>query len=422
MQVTHGCRRWMTVAALALVSAGYAARAEAAIELVQKDGWSANFDGFLNLFLVDTFGDAPPAGVFDVWSAPTDRNQFRIRTGFLPSALGFNATAPEWEGMKVKLRVGIYVQVNSNATRTTPTATYINSPLVDWREFNITVSGKFGELLVGRALNLYQADAVLSDVSLFGVGVPGQLNVPGANVNGWPTLGHIGFGYLYPAFGAQVRYTTPELGGFKLAVEIGDPSQIVGGYGTLAANVTTVPDLEATLSWATKSDGSSVKLWLGGLVNKATFANENPAAGPTGSVTGKGGAAGVKVGLSGLEVVASGFWAEGLGTYQQLDGIDSMDGTGALVTSKGYLLQAAYKAGETKLGANFGQVLADRTADQKASGAAVIEKRQSFTLGVYHDLNTWLKLVAEYSRYQLDWFGGASQAGNVVSLGGFFFF
>ena len=422
MQVTGMCRRWMTVVVVALVVGSYASRAEAAIEIKSESGWSASLDGFLNLFLVDTWGPGAPTApnTGDVWSAPTDNNVFRVRTGFLPSAFGFNAGAPEWEGLKFKLRVGIYVEIQNTNTRTAPTGTYINMPLIDWREFNITMDGKFGQLLVGRALNLYQADAVLADISLFGVGIPGQV---GGNVlGGWPTLGHIGFGYLYPAFGAQVRYTTPDLSGFKLAIEIGDPSKIAGPTPAATATITSLPDLEMTLSYSNKFDSVSLRAWLGGIFNRAWFANR--VAGllaPTGAVNGRGGSAGLGVGVSVLDLIASGFWAEGMGTFQQFDGGDSLDRTGAPVSSKGFLLQASAKIDKTKFGANYGQVMADRTTDQNTVNAPVIERRQALTFGVYHDLNSWLKLVAEYSWYDLKWYGGASQSGNVATVGGFFF-
>ena len=107
MQVTGMFRRWMTVMVVALVVGSYASTARADIVIGEKDGWNANFNGFLNLFLVDTFGQAAPTAPHapDVWSAPTDNNVFRVRTGFLPAVFGFNANAPEWQGIKTALRV-----------------------------------------------------------------------------------------------------------------------------------------------------------------------------------------------------------------------------------------------------------------------------------------------------------------------------
>jgi len=40
-----------------------------------------------------------------------------------------------------------------------------------------------------------------------------------------------------------------------------------------------------------------------------------------------------------------------------------------------------------------------------------------WTVGVYHDVNSWLKLVAEYSDYTSDFFG--IQDAQTFSVGGF---
>jgi len=421
MQVTGMFRRWMTVMVVALVVGSYASRAEAAIEIKSDNGWSASFSGFLNLFMVDTFGPAAPAGSGgDLYSRPTDNNWFRIRTGFLPSCFAFNAEAPEWEGLKFKLRVGIYPQLNNSNTRTSV------SPNIDWREFNLTVDGKFGQLLVGRAINLYQSEATLGDMSLFGVGIPGAAGAPGATATyGWPTLGHIGFGYLYPAFGAQFRYTTPDFGGLKLAVAASDPSNI-GAPPTSAsptapsASITSIPLFEGSLTYSGKFDSVSLRGWVGGLFNRAWFAPDQQALGRTGAVNGVGGSAGFGLGVSGFDLLASGFYGSGLGSATQLDG-DSLDSTGMPITTSGFLLQATYQLDKTKLGVNYGQHMVDQTTVQKVASWNGLKQRQSVTGGVYHDLTKSVKIVAEYSWYQVSWYGGTSQAGNVVALGGFFF-
>jgi len=43
------------------------------------------------------------------------------------------------------------------------------------------------------------------------------------------------------------------------------------------------------------------------------------------------------------------------------------------------------------------------------------------TVGVYHDMTSWLKLVAEYSYVKHEWHNGADQDANIFAIGGFFF-
>jgi len=42
-------------------------------------------------------------------------------------------------------------------------------------------------------------------------------------------------------------------------------------------------------------------------------------------------------------------------------------------------------------------------------------------VGVYHDITSWLKVVAEYSNVQDEFHGGEEQESDVFSVGGFFF-
>lgn len=390
---------------LSLAAAATTARADVPIKL--ESGWTASIDGFVNAFVVDEFGDAAPAGVGDAFGRATDQGNFRIRTGFLPSKLGFKFGAPEWEGLKVGARVALYPQINNGGTRTSI------SPNIDFREFYFTIDGKFGQVLMGRALNLYQQSNILSDMSLFGVGVPSEA------FKGGPTLGHVGFGYLYPAFDAQLRYTTPDLSGLKIAVALTDPSTIGA-----TANVTSSPTLEAEATWSMKSGDTSVRAWLGGLYQQAKIVGAT-----TTSVAGTGGHAGVGVGFGAFDVVASGFTGKGIGTETQLDSGNALDGANEERTSSGFLAQATFlAAGKTKLGASYGRTMQKQTTADKVTGGQ-LDNRQAITAGVYHDFTSWMKLVVEYTNAKITWFkptgstaSAPTQSSNIVGAGMVVFF
>jgi hypothetical protein len=402
--------RMIGIAALALLLA--AAPAQGAISFKAGDGWEVSFDGFVNAFAVDEMGSRAPAGVApDALLSNDDVNSFRVRTGLLPGLFAFTVTAPPVDGLTVKGRVGLYPQINNGNTRNA------FGSQIDLREIFFTVDGSFGQVLAGRALNLYQGKNILTDMTLFGVGAQGPVSAGGT------TLGRIGYGYLYSQFGAQLRYTTPDLSGVKLAVAVADPSKIAGGP---AATITKAPGFEGELSYATKLGATGVQGWVSGLYQKATFPAVSPPAASIRAgedVIAVGGSAGAGVSVSGLDLLASGFLGKGLGSFFLLD-TDSLDAAGRERTSKGVLLQAAYKLGATKLGVSYGQNTMDETAqdaaDRAAGGLAGLQRRKSWTGGVYHDLNANLKIVAEYTHAMADWFSGQSQAVDVVALGGFF--
>jgi predicted porin len=404
------------LAALALLLG--AATAQAAITVGSPDGWNLTVGGFVNVFVVDDSGDVSPHG--DLYGRTVKDSTIRIRTGLLPGLIGFSLAAPEVDGIKTAARVGLYPQVNGNAgARTT-----ISGANIDLRELNFTVEGSFGQFLVGRALTLYQGKNILTDMSLFGVGVPSTV----AFDNG-PALGHIGIGYLYPSFDAQVRYTTPDLSGVKLAVAIVDPSNVAAGAALKATSdagsVLGSPTFEAELSFAGKSDAVSYQAFASGVYQSSKVG--------TTDVTSAGGAGGLSVGFSGLDLLASGFIGSAVGASGVINSSYTLDSVTKARTTAGVLAQATYTIGKTKLGVNYSHLGVTQTSQDKldyaaSSGAAhdaavaQLDSRQAITGGVWYDLVPSVKLVAEFTHLDLK-FADASKAGsNVVSVGGFIFF
>jgi hypothetical protein len=430
VDVVGGTRFW----AAASLGLAIAASAQAAVGFKAESGWEASVDGFVNIFAVDQFepsGPVPANTAADALGQNSQHNTFRLQTGLLPGLVAINAASPDLGGLKIKTRIGFYPQVQTSGGRvlssigTTPAGG--TSPggfgsQIDLREIFFTVDGSFGQVLAGRALNLFQGQNILTDMTLFGVGVQGA-----AIGNGGTTAGRIGYGYVYTSFGPQFRYTTPDLGGMKLAVAIGDPTHIDGllAGGPTASDV-RLPEVEAELSFAGKSGDAGYHLWLSGLAQKTWFTKAGASTGSSVSgdaVTAAGGAAGAGVTLGAIDLLASGFYGQGLGSIFMLQ-LDALDATGKERTSYGFLGQAGFKMGATKLGLSYGQNTKKETdADAAARAtAAEVDTRRSITGGLYHDVNAALKLIAEYTWTQTKWYGGADRSSNVVALGGFVFF
>lgn len=366
--------------------------------------WSFSTDGFLNTFLVYEDGDARPAGVLGGTIAAGKASS--IRTGLLPGMIGFNVKAPESNGINMSARVAFYPQIQNGGTRTN-----FNSQ-IDTRELWFAADGKFGQVLAGKALNLFQGKSILTDMTLFGVGSTG------GPYSGGTTLGHIGTGYLYAQFGPNIRYTTPDLGGFKFAVSLVDPSQIAGD---VAATVKETPGVESELSYATKFDGGSAQIWANSLYQKAKFVDET-----MGSVTAAGVSGGVQVLYQGVELLASGFTGKGLGSILLLD-VDSLDAVGEERKSAGFLVQTTYKIDSTgtKLGANYGMNRMKETANDQAtriSTGARIKEASSAVVGVYQAITPEWQVMAEYIHTTNKWFNDAEQKSDAFTVGTFFFF
>lgn len=396
--------RGIAIAGISAALAFASGPAHAAVAFEAKNGWEVSFDGFVNAFAANEMGSMAPANATaDPLLTTEDLNSFRVRTGLLPGLFAFNVAAPKVDGLDVKARIGLYPQINNGNTRNA------FGSQIDLREIFFTVDGRYGQVLVGRALNLYQGRNILTDMSLFGVGVQGAVS------SGGTTLGRIGYGYLYTQFGAQARYTTPERFGLKLAVAVTDPSRIAGPG--VAATQTKAPGFEGELSYAAKLGDVAVQAWVSGLQQRAWIPGGD-------SRTAVGWAAGAGLAVAGLDLLASGFGGKALGTFLLLD-TDALDAAGAERRSVGFLAQAAYSVlGSTKLGVSYGQNSVRETpgeaAVRQAGGASELEARRSWTAGVYQDLGKSLKLVAEYTHASSEWFSGQSQSVDVVALGGFF--
>ncbi len=368
-----------------------------------NDGWEVSFDGSVNAFVVSENPDAKPVNTVGGTIAD-DQDSTRVRTGLLPAVFAFNVRSPVVNGLRGSARIGFYPQIQNAKTRNQ------FGSQVDFREAFFKVEGNFGEVQMGRALSLFQGKNLLTDMTLFGVGVQGGVD------GGGTTLGRIGYGYVYPQFNASIRYTTADYSGFKASVGIFDPSKIAGSG--MEASVTDMPGIEGEISYASKIAGGKVLAWLNAMSQSAEFDGGD-------SVRATGFAGGISYEMDmGLGLMLSGYSGQALGSTLMLDS-DSLDGLGEERDNFGFIAQATYTIGSTKIGLSYGESNADETAYDTllrvTEGTRQIDKQSSITLGVYHDVNKWLKIAAEYSRIENEWYGsGDSQKSNAIALGTFF--
>ncbi|EIJ44298.1 hypothetical protein BegalDRAFT_3488 [Beggiatoa alba B18LD] len=369
----------------------------AEIALGGNNGWEFSTDGSINGFLVNESSDAVPENT--AGGNISGEDSTRVRTGLLPAVLGFNIRSPMIDGIRGNARIGLYPQIQNAGTKNQ------FGSQIDLREAFFRVEGNFGEVLVGRALNLFQAKNLLTDMTLYGVGVQGGVN------GGGTTLGRIGYGYIYSNFNAQMRYTTPNMSGLQFSGSIVDPSQI---KGDVAATETDMPAFEGELSYASTFGTNKVQAWLSGLWQEASFTTG-------GDVSARGIAIGAQFAMdNGFEFLASGYTGQALGSTLMLDS-DSLDSAGEERDNDGFIVQAAYTMNSTKLALNYGESNADETDADRLSGVRHISKQSSTTVGVYHDVNKWLKVVTEYTRADNEWYGeGSDQSADVISVGAFF--
>ena len=397
-----------------LAAAALSSPANAAFVVGGENGWQLSTDGIIDVFATYASTTPTPSGsrslsLLSVGGSSAQDQHFGVGVGLLPSVVAFNVKAPTTAGVDSSVRIGIYPNIQNSGNNRFET-----QPAVDFREVFYTAKGAYGELLAGRALNLFQGKNILTDMTLLTSGT-----VPGNAFKGGTTLGHIGYGYLYTNFGPQIRYTTPDLSGVKVAVLVGEPYNISADTGKKNS-----PRFETEISYAGTVGGSTVQAWASGLMQAAPR-KDTAAVRPGAYNHSVGGAAGVSAGFSGVSLLASGYFGEGLGMVSAQDGdflgSTSTDALGKERTHWGYLLQATYQVAPAwKLGVNYGQTRQDKNSNEPA-GPAIVKNQESAVFAVTYNLNKFTQFVAEYIWAQNTWMDSAKQHSNQVALGTMFY-
>lgn len=423
----------------AAMGAGLAAPAGAVVVVGGDNGWEVSFDGNVNAFY--TVGDYDAGYVTET----ANKTASRVHTGFLPAFFSFNVKSPTIDGMTGSARISFAPTIQTGGAKTQFSSQSgsvgpvpgINGATIDTREVVANLSGGFGEVSFGRTLSLFGRNAILNDMTLFGVGF-----VPGGDSFGSVTFGRVGHGYTYPDFAARFAYTTPVVNGFQLAFGVYDPSTFdgvtaynagPGGVGSLLDENHT-PRFEGEVSYSTAFPGGNVKLWADGLWQDTESSCTGPAA-TAGGVAAQCGdfstvawGVGTKVGYQGFEFVGYYHDNSGLGLTAQFNGNAAyVDAGGALQErdGDGFYVQGTYTiATKTKVGVSYGEGNLDGldVGDTAINGVNTHVERQLWTVGVYHDVSSWLRLIAEYNRGELNTHTpGKNPGANTFSVGSFLF-
>ena len=419
VSITLGLCMAASLVATKPCSAGFAVGGE--------NGWQLTTDGIVDVFATYKTTQAVHGGsattrgtswLSDDFTGAQKDQRFGVGVGLLPSVVAFNIKAPTTNGIDSTVRVGIYPSIQNggaqNASFLGANDHFSTGSNIDFREIFYTAKGKYGEILAGRALNLYQGKNILTDMVLLTAGTVGAR----ANT---VTLGHIGFGYLYTGFGPQMRYTTPDFGGVKFAVEVAEPYNLT----TTGGDRTSTPRVEAELSYAkTFNSGASAQAWLSGL-----FQDSRATAGARAGkhLQSIGGAYGIGGGYKGLNLLLSGYGGRGLGMVSTQDGVlGTTDSEGNTRLFYGFLAQATYRFNPTwMVGINYGQnnlvETATDTANRVTGAYAATKRQESGVATLTYNLNSFTQFVAEYICARETWHDGAKQVSHQAAFGTMFY-
>jgi hypothetical protein len=383
----------LSLAVAGAVLAFGASAANAGIVIPAGD-WTVDLGGNVNAFYSHTKVDGGGAA------------SNTIGSGLLPSALGIGAKTRQ-NDLDIAFQFTFFTGSSSG------TNTALASNTLNIRQAYLTFGdASWGSIKAGRDLGIFGSDAILSDMTLLGVG--GNL-APG----GSSTLGRIGQGYIYADWFGQISYTSPNWNGFSFTGGVFEP---VNTSATTGAGKSSdmMYQGKVTYEWAGDYAG---KVWLGG----TTQSNTNDITGN--SFDSQGWDLGGKVNVVGVGLVGYYYDGTGLASIDRtsvgtsaygrnvlMGGINGTDGTRVDSDDKGGYVQATYVVPGigTKLGASWGE--------SKSTYAGDEAQTKTWILGAYHPLTKSLNLVAEYANAKNEYTGQANVEVKSTTLGAILFF
>jgi len=406
--------------------------------IIPAGDWTLDISGNVNAYVTETklSGAAVSRGHGNLWTGTgsadalvgrsANRTQSNITTGLLPNFLSVAGTTRQND-----LDVTFLISINPGASTTGAGAqgNALNWPNQENRQAYFTVGDKsFGTFKLGKDLGIFASSAILNDMTLLGVG-----SGAGGLAGNTTTTGRIGTGFIYADWKSQLSYTSPNFNGFQVRAGMlqGFNSTAIAGAGDVNAVAEALVagsrgragsgfsyEGEASYSWA--ANDTSGKVWVGGRSQRYTgivAANANDTTSTAGEI-------GATVNLAGFGL--TGYYYDGEGLGQTLQGQGAFDATGRMRDSHGGYVQATYVLPtKTKLGVSYGSSTLEKTVLAGDLGTTAANARDiedsMWAVGAYHPLTKHLNLVAEYSDVESKQSQGTGK-GRTVSVGGILFF
>ena len=425
----------LAIAAVPAVMSLSSTNVDSKILLMSQEGWEVSFDGAANAFatyqsgseIVEVGGGTLDGanGVATFQNAGTisanGTDSFGVITGLLPNVWGMTLKAPTVNGLDVQARLGLYTHMQGSENA-------LGSGFMNIRETNASVSGSFGTVLVGKSIGIHQTQAILNDMTLFGIGaIAGS-----ASDQSGTSLGRIGVGYLYTDFRPQISWTLPSMGGFGAKIGIIDPSDLAGANVDATLNKSPRVDAEITYAGDLFNSGIGINLWLDGSYQNTDFDATNavvpqdggPAAGEDmEDVDSAGVGFGTKLTYDMFSLVASGFYGTGMGMRAMHGDYGAIDRVGKPRNSYGGYIQGTADFGQgTSVGYSYGGNFQVQTSHDIETATIAEVNGQTGHMGmIWHNVTDNFRLVAEGGYTEQSFHMGASMEDTYGGVGAFFF-
>ena len=363
--------------------------------IIPAGEWTIDINGNVNAYATihkadDTSTSTVNGSTAFVEDANGEGDGQSINTGLLPAWLGFTGTTRQ-NDLDVSFTISMQPNVSENNIMGD------SGDIVAWRQAFLTFGDKsWGTVKMGKDIGIFAKNAILSDMTLLGVG-----GIQSPRSGGNFTGGGIGTGYIYPAWKGQVSYTSPNFNGFQFTAGITNPNQ-----GTDAVNHDRF-GVEGEVAYSFDAG----KVWVSAASYDVTTSSNT-------SYDAEAIDIGASVNMGNLGLVAYYYTADGAGTtfFHSL----GANGNAERESDGGYLQATYVIPSGTKLGVSFGSSKLDLASGE--SNSSLVEENKRWTVGAYHPLTKHLNLVAEVNHLESTAQDGAEQEADSFSLGAILFF
>ncbi len=370
----------------------FASTANAGITIPAGD-WTVDIGGNVNAYYTNV--DSKVDGV-----SSADSNT--IGTGLLPAAFGIGAKTRQ-NDLDIAFQFSFFTGTSSGNNAIGGGAAGNNT--LNIRQAFLTFGdASWGTIKAGRDLGIFGSDAILSDMTLLGVGVGGP-------AGGSSTLGRIGSGYIYADWKGQMSYSSPNWNGFQVVAGVMENFRPAGTVGASTTQTTENLGYEAKATYDFAANDVTGRVWLGGVTQKTEGAA---------NYTSNGVDVGAKLAYQGFGLVGYYYDGRGLDGQTVLGGL--FNASGVKSKDSGGYVQATFAVPTigTKLGASYGM------SNSKDDANTFNIENESWIVGAYHPLTKSLNLVAEYTAQEIKNTGSAptyaKKENDTISLGAILFF
>ena len=394
--------------------------------IIPAGDWTLDVSGNVNMYTSWTKPTSSNANI-QGGLAPSVENKNTNNTmgnGLLPNFLSF-AGSTRQNDLDVTFLISIQPGSANNAALQQVASNDNTQGGLNNRQSFITFGDKsWGSVKIGKDLGIFASDAILSDMTLLGVGAGS------AGSAGNTSLGRIGAGYIYADWKPQISYTTPNFNGFQATAGISKAftSQGNGSYANDGNEDFANPNVayEGKASYSFAANDVTGKVWVSGLaqhVGKANGGNHNNLDEPTAYV----GDIGANVKAAGFDLTAYYYSGTGVGTTgQMLQGYGRTTNGWAARDSDGGYVQAIYTLPtKTRVGVSYGISNLDLGGNEASRNSYTtynVKSNELWTAMVMHPLTKHLTLVAEWDHITSENHRSEENKANTGSLGAILFF